>query len=463
MNCRQVQTQIDNEWRRLGARYLPHVRPKSIWRYGNTALKDEIVQGWKLHISATILNANDVLKAVAPVLNELQVPFKAPVSMNELMKINAGIYYGYSQVGKFITVYPHEQSKVVELANNLYQRTLPFSSPHVPFDGGFMPNGSVYYRYGAFRNSFAVDSEGVQTPTIRTASGEIIPDDRTITCSAQYGIPNPFRLHPNAAGGTSPLDSKYRIFEALSQRGKGGVYKAYEFGIDPPRLCIVKEGRKDGEVQWDGRDGAWRVKRERLVLSELRCRGLNVPSVIDTFELDGNFYLVTEFINGETLKELLRNKERSIRPTEFLDLAGQLAKLLAMIHSAGWVWRDCKPANLIVSDDGSLRPIDFEGACILAESDPLPWSTPGYSRSGAFYEETTKAEAGDDLFALGSTIRAMLDFAEMDKSLRSNLKTIIDELQDRKPGYEPSAQHIANRIMRLNTASKIYRSRNGSK
>lgn len=463
MNCRQVQTQLENEWRRLGARYLPHVPPKSIWRYGNSALKDEIAQGWKLHISATVLNANDVLRAVAPVLDKLKVPFKAPVSINELMKINAGIYYGYSQVGKFITVYPQEQSKVVELANNLYQCTLPFSSPHVPFDGGFMPNGSVYYRYGAFRNSFAVDSEGVQTPTIRTSSGEIIPDDRTIACSALCGIPNPFRLHPPATGRTNPLISKYRIFEALSQRGKGGVYKAYEFGIDPPRLCIVKEGRKSGEVQWDGRDGAWRVKRERLVLSELRCHSLNVPSVVDTFELDGNFYLVTEFINGKTLKDVLRNKERTIRALEFLDLAGQLAKLLAMIHGAGWVWRDCKPANLIVSDDGSLRPIDFEGACRLAESDPLPWSTPGYSRSGAFYGETTKAEASDDLFALGSTIRAMLDFAEIDKSLRSNLKTITDELQDLKPGYQLTAQQIALRILRLSSAPRNYRSRNGSK
>src|SRR5207247_634689 len=71
----------------------------------------------------------------------------------------------------------------------------------------------------------------------------------------------------------------FHVLRALVQRGKGGVYQAIDAQSNPPRLCLLKEGRKHGEVSWDGRDGAWRVRNEERVLSQLLNHGMNVPKV----------------------------------------------------------------------------------------------------------------------------------------------------------------------------------------
>src|SRR5204863_196337 len=67
-----------------------------------------------------------------------------------------------------------------------------------------------------------------------------------------------------AAHAESPLGTTFRAFQALTQRGKGGVYKALDLSAHPPRLCIMKEGRSVGELTWDNRDGRWRVRHEGL-------------------------------------------------------------------------------------------------------------------------------------------------------------------------------------------------------
>jgi serine/threonine protein kinase len=72
------------------------------------------------------------------------------------------------------------------------------------------------------------------------------------------------------------------------------------------------------------------------------------------------------------------------------------------IHDAGWVWRDCKPMNLIVAQDGSLRPLDFEGACRTNRFDPVPWGTPRYIPPNHEYLQLSRAP--DDFFALGATL-----------------------------------------------------------
>ena len=105
-----------NKWQELCASYLPITPENSIWRYSRASNHDDPDQGWKLHISATILTANRLFEAIAPLLQSHGCLFKAPSSLQELDKINAGLYYGYSQVGKFTTVYPHSAEAAVLLA-----------------------------------------------------------------------------------------------------------------------------------------------------------------------------------------------------------------------------------------------------------------------------------------------------------------------------------------------------------
>jgi hypothetical protein len=399
-----------NEWQKLCATYLPVDSDDSIWRYSRLSEAGDLNQGWKLHVSATILSANKVFISVAPYLKRRRVLFKAPRSLQELQKINSGLHYGYCQVGKFITVYPRSPEEAVRLARRLRYLTRNQSAPAVPFDSKFRAEGSVYYRYGSFKSLEIENADGTRTHALRDRNGKLVPDMRYSDSSKPCWVVDPFvsdRAKREISPVDSPLKSTFRVFQSLAQRGKGGVYKAIDFSMNPPRLCILKEGRHGGESTWDGRDGYWLAKHEGKVLSSLRAAGIDVTTIHSAFEISGNYYLVTEFIEGETLQDLLSKRRRRLTLSCALRYAVQLSALLSLIHAAGWAWRDCKPANIMVTKDGRLRPVDFEGACSIDRPDPMIWSTPSFMPTIKLPGGGISAQDAD-LYSLGVVIYFLL-------------------------------------------------------
>lgn len=409
-------TCVDSEleclkWKKLSDRFLPVDSEDSIWRYSRASRKSDPDQGWKLHVSATIRSANKVFEAVAPYLRVRGVLFKAPRSLQELEKLNSGIYYGYSQVGKFITVYPRSAKQATSLARRLHLLSGKEPAPAVPFDFRFRSDSCIYYRYGSFQLIEIENPNGTRTPAMRDLQGNLIPDLRLAEKPHPAWVVNPFvnaEIEAKRLTEPGPLLTTFRAFQSLSQRGKGGVYKALDFSVQPPRLCLLKEGRGGGEVGWDGRDGHWLIENEEQVLTSLRATGMAVPAVYSSFALDGNFYLVTEFIEGETLQDFLSRQKRRLPLSRAMGFALQLAELLSQMHRAGWIWRDCKPANVIIARDGRLRPVDFEGACPIDGPDETVWSTPVFSPRAVLDRTDATHGQGADLYALGAVIYFLL-------------------------------------------------------
>ena len=120
-------------------------------------------QGWKLHVSATILSATEVLRRVVPVLTDQRAAFKVAASFGCLADLNSGAG-GYSQVGKFITVYPDSDESAVAIAKELEKATRGLAGPRVPTDQQLNDSSIVSYRYGGFSNLILVDDLGQITP-----------------------------------------------------------------------------------------------------------------------------------------------------------------------------------------------------------------------------------------------------------------------------------------------------------
>ena len=338
------------------------------------------------------------------------VLFKAPSSLQELNRINCGLFYGYSQVGKFITIYPKNDQEAVWLAQRLHKLTFGISAPAVPFDRQFRAGSPVYYRYGAFSPLEMENPDGTRVLAIKDPEGKLIPDRRDAAASPVWA-PDPFaikQMQRKAETVDSPLKTTFRAFNALSRRGKGGVYQAVDLSISPPRLCILKEGRAGGEVSWDGRDGNWRVRNEKYVLDELHRASIAVPRIYASFEVEGNYYLAMELIEGEDLQSLLRKRRRRLAIVQALRYGIQLSLLISRIHAAGWVWRDCKLANLIVTKRDELRPLDFEGACPVDYPDPVAWNTPDFAPPESKDEEPLQSRAPEDFYALGAMIYLLI-------------------------------------------------------
>src|SRR5262249_120736 len=142
----------------------------------------------------------------------------------------------------------------------------------------------------------------------------------------------------------------YRILDLLGTGGMGEVYLA-----------------EDSKL---GRNIALKLLPEDFTTDELRMRrfqrearaasALNHPNIITIHEIgeyEGKHFIATEFIEGKTLRQLIRRKRLSLFRS--LDIAIQAASALAAAHEAGVVHRDIKPENIMLRLDGYVKILDF--------------------------------------------------------------------------------------------------------
>ena len=123
-----------------------------VWSYSRPVRPDDPTQGWKLHVSATILSSVEIFARIEPILRKTGVLFKVPHRLESLKSLNSGSA-GFSQIGKFLTVYTRSTDEFLKLAPALHRATSGRHGPRVPFDAQYCKNSLVFYRYGTFRNS----------------------------------------------------------------------------------------------------------------------------------------------------------------------------------------------------------------------------------------------------------------------------------------------------------------------
>ncbi len=366
------------------------------WCYSRPGLRNDPAQGWKIHVSATQLSANEVFSRVRPILRVRDILFKVPVRLHALGALNSGIGQ-FSQVGKFLTVYPSSTAEAIELARELHTATRGLRGPEIPFDVRYRKNSLVYYRYGVFRRPRK--SAGI----VYDAAGHPHPDRRAAGHAIPRWLKDPFRrscAKPQKMRSRGPIGADYLPYKAIAQRGKGGIYEAVDLSVSPARLVIIKEGRRDGETAWNGADGYARVQQETRVLRLLRKAGVPVPEVLRQFSQNGTCYLVLEKIGGRQLFPRGAMQLRNIswrRAAKFLE---RLEPVLSDIHAAGWVWRDCKPSHIFL-DHGLVRLLDFEGACPVHETEILTWGSPNYLPRIYYDSFTRRPGVFEDRHALG--------------------------------------------------------------
>jgi serine/threonine protein kinase len=130
----------------------------------------------------------------------------------------------------------------------------------------------------------------------------------------------------------------------------------------------------------------------------------------------------------------MKTRQRRFSIKQVLKYAVQISEFLAQIHAAGWVWRDCKPDNIIITQDGFLRPLDFEGAFPSNSREMSFWRTMEYSPpEGAEYFSGQPSEF-PDLYALGAVVYFLFtgkiyqpDSATPIKKLRRNVPAPVRE------------------------------------
>ncbi len=423
-------------------------------------------QGWKLHVSATPRSAADVLAAALDVLLAEGVRFKVVGSLHELAAMNSGVF-ATSQIGKFITVYPSDQSQAVSLAVELDRVTRGHSGPRIPTDRVLGPGSVVHYRYGSIRRRTGPDVAGDIVYDLLDPAGRLTQDVRLNF----YQPPHPDIADPfEAAGVRVPpparsrlLNGRYLVTDALAQSSRGGVFRAVDVASQPPRLCLVKESWHDVALDPFGRDARDWARNEQAILMAYLDDPL-LPNFIDSFDLDGDRYLVIEYIEGITLESLLvdQSAERQVDRSEIVAVGLATAKMLAHLHEIGLVFRDFKPANVVKTPEGGYRLIDFGIAYQYRTNDapPLSIGTPPFHSRDQFAGRNPSP--ADDVFAWGAVLHYLLagpaaraDMPQGDDFLRPYQRRPLAELcpvpaeladvVDRAVAWEPGDRYATMR------------------
>ncbi len=205
----------------------------------------------------------------------------------------------------------------------------------------------------------------------------------------------------------------YQILDKLGEGGMGMVYKAHDAHLD--RLVALKVLAEDRVAS--------RASKERFVREARAASALNHPNIItihDVASEDGADFIVMEYVQGQSLDALIPSD--GLKPAEALRLAVQIADALAAAHVAGIIHRDLKPGNVMVTESGQVKVLDFGLAkqIEMAEtSDARPTRTIGpQTEQGAIlgtieYMSPEQAEGKPldfrtDIFSFGTLLYEMV-------------------------------------------------------
>ncbi len=270
----------------------------------------------------------------------------------------------------------------------------------------------------------------------------------------------------------SVFANRYDVKEILGQGGMGTVFKAVDRELN--EVIAIKTLKQDFLMQ--DPTALDRFKSEIRLARRISHR--NVVRTHDLGERDGVYFITMEYVEGTSLKDLIRSRGR-LPMAVTLSVGKQLARALEIAHEQGIIHRDIKPQNMVVGPDGVLKVMDF-GIARLAErpqeegvtSQGMIIGTPEYMAPEQMTGETVDARA--DLYAMGCVLFECLVgrspftaetpyqlvamvlentpplLRTLNPDVPEGLEVLVHELLSKQPGKRPSSALIVHdRLARL--------------
>ena len=246
----------------------------------------------------------------------------------------------------------------------------------------------------------------------------------------------------------SLVDGKYKILSEIGHGGMSVVYMAINEKAN--KTWAVKEVRKDGKMDFNTvRQG---LMAEIETLKKLKHP--NLPSIVDVIEDEDSFIIVMDYIEGRSLDKIIR--ENGAQPESYVvEWAKQLCDVFGYLHSRtpAIIYRDMKPANVMLKPDGNIMVIDFGTAknyeIDLGETTGI--GTIGYAAPEQYIGSGLgRTDARTDIYCLGITLYHLLTNVDPcqnlinDKSIRAvnpALSRGLDAIIQKCTQYHPDDRY----------------------
>ena len=246
----------------------------------------------------------------------------------------------------------------------------------------------------------------------------------------------------------SLVDGKYKILNVIGHGGMSVVYMAINEKAN--KTWAIKEVRKDGKMDFN-------LVKQGLVAEIDTLKKLkhpNLPSIVDVIEDDDSFIIVMDYIEGRSLDKIL--KENGAQPESYVvEWAKQLCDVFGYLHTRTppIIYRDMKPANVMLKPDGNIMVIDF-GTAKKYEIDlgnTTGIGTIGYAAPEQYIGSGFgRTDARTDIYCLGYTLYHLLTGVDpctnliTDRSIRAvnpALSRGLDEIIQKCTEYNPDDRY----------------------
>ncbi|HKG26880.1 MAG TPA: serine/threonine-protein kinase, partial [Thermomicrobiales bacterium] len=166
---------------------------------------------------------------------------------------------------------------------------------------------------------------------------------------------------PNVLKPGTVLQNRYRVLDVLGVGGMSTVYRARDLRFTSvERLCAIKEMFNSTEDPKFRQMRLSNFQREAALLATLTHPAM--PRIYDYFEQQGTIYLVLELIRGQDLETSLSQRGEPFEEETVVDWTLELVGVLEYLHNQQpepVIFRDLKPSNIMIRDDGRLMLVDF--------------------------------------------------------------------------------------------------------
>ncbi|GCE27432.1 hypothetical protein KDA_29160 [Dictyobacter alpinus] len=273
------------------------------------------------------------------------------------------------------------------------------------------------------------------------------------------GVPPTIAATRRVTGGLTNgilLAGRYRVVKLIGKGGFGAVYEASDTHFQGKHSVAIKE-MSDAQLSPQEKASAVQDFRNEADLL-IRLKHPNLPNVSDFFEEDNKVYLVMEFIEGKTLEDIQSEKKGPLDERLVMSWAVQLCTVLNYLHTRPQpiIFRDMKPSNVMLTDEGEIKLIDFGIARIFKTTASRDTTLLG-SRGYAPVEQHGRGQSDtrSDIYALGATLFDLLTHElPTDSITRMVNPTLFVPPRQLNPALSPATESIVLKAMEINAQDR---------